>query len=100
LFSEPFATPIEFFLSLPNTSVDYEMSSTSKRSNGTGISRDDLQRHAYARSILGEDLFKKVATSKILVVGAGGIGCELLKNLVLVGFGDIEIVNIKIRNRQ
>ena len=32
--------------------------------------------------------------SKILVVGAGGIGCELLKNLVLTGFKDIEVVSM------
>ena len=27
------------------------------------------------------------------MVGAGGIGCELLKNLVLTGFKDIEVVS-------
>lgn len=35
----------------------------------------------------------KINASKILVVGAGGIGCEILKNLVLCGFKDIEIVS-------
>jgi len=30
---------------------------------------------------------------KLLVVGAGGIGCELLKNLVLTGFSQIEVVS-------
>lgn len=28
------------------------------------------------------------------MVGAGGIGCELLKNLVLNGFGEIHIVDL------
>lgn len=28
------------------------------------------------------------------MVGAGGIGCELLKNLVLSGFGEIHIVDL------
>lgn len=28
------------------------------------------------------------------MVGAGGIGCELLKNLLLSGFGEIHIVDL------
>lgn len=30
----------------------------------------------------------------MLLVGAGGIGCELLKNLALTGFGEIHIVDL------
>ncbi|XP_053662622.1 SUMO-activating enzyme subunit 2 [Anopheles marshallii] len=39
-------------------------------------------------------LQKKITDSKVLVVGAGGIGCEVLKNLVLTGFQDIEIIDL------
>ena len=44
--------------------------------------------------VFDSELGTKVNTSKILVVGAGGIGCELLKNLVLTGFKDITVVSI------
>lgn len=30
----------------------------------------------------------------MLLVGAGGIGCELLKNLLLSGFGTIHIIDL------
>uniref|UniRef100_A0A1A9X0H2 SUMO-activating enzyme subunit n=1 Tax=Glossina brevipalpis TaxID=37001 RepID=A0A1A9X0H2_9MUSC len=39
-------------------------------------------------------LQEKIKNSKLLVVGAGGIGCEILKNLVLSGFPDIEIIDL------
>lgn len=43
--------------------------------------------------VIEPSLREKINQSKILVVGAGGIGCELLKNLVMSGFSDIEIVS-------
>lgn len=43
---------------------------------------------------LGEDLAGLVGKARVLVVGTGGIGCELLKNLVLTGFRDIVAVSV------
>jgi len=40
------------------------------------------------------NLDNALKSSKILVVGAGGIGCELLKNLVLSGFNDIVVIDL------
>ncbi|EMR11277.1 hypothetical protein PNEG_00306 [Pneumocystis murina B123] len=41
-----------------------------------------------------EDLISKTSSSKVLLVGAGGIGCELLKNLLLSGFCEIHIIDL------
>lgn len=63
-------------------------------------------RYAHTVAFLGgEELFEKVRTCRILVVGAGGIGCELLKNLVLVGCEtlttvDLDTIDVSNLNRQ
>ncbi|KAG8748810.1 E1 ubiquitin-activating protein uba2 [Ceratobasidium sp. 423] len=53
-----------------------------------------MSRSTHARAILGDELHGKLSSAKTLVVGAGGIGCELLKNLVLSGFSEITLLDL------
>lgn len=41
-----------------------------------------------------EETAKLINSSKLLVVGAGGIGCELVKCLSLSGFTQITIIDL------
>ncbi|XP_065359505.1 SUMO-activating enzyme subunit 2 [Calliphora vicina] len=49
---------------------------------------------ASLNGVFPSTLQEKIKASKLLVVGAGGIGCEILKNLVLSGFPEIEIIDL------
>ncbi|GAA6042460.1 hypothetical protein JCM8097_008469 [Rhodosporidiobolus ruineniae] len=69
-----------------------------------------VDRYKHTRAILGQDVFDKVANAKLLIVGAGGIGCELIKNLVMTGYGtgpsgsltvlDLDTIDLSNLNRQ
>ncbi|KAN0084862.1 hypothetical protein V8E54_001329 [Elaphomyces granulatus] len=52
-----------------------------------------MTRDLFLRQSLGV-LHKRIRESRVLLVGAGGIGCELLKNLVLTGFKEIHIIDL------
>ena len=79
-------------------------------------------RNTHARAILGPNLHDRLPDVKVLMVGAGGIGCELrmflpfprnssftilppVKNVVLAGFGhitllDLDTIDLSNLNRQ
>ncbi|KAH8103415.1 hypothetical protein BXZ70DRAFT_1055295 [Cristinia sonorae] len=63
------------------------------------------RRSSHAEAILGPELSARLPQTKVLLVGAGGIGCELLKNIVLAGFGhitllDLDTIDLSNLNRQ
>jgi ubiquitin-activating enzyme E1 len=45
-------------------------------------------------NIFGNELQNKINNSDIFIVGAGAIGCELLKNLAMVGVGNITVTDM------
>lgn len=49
---------------------------------------------ACINGVFSENLQNAILQSKVLIVGAGGIGCEILKNLVMTGFANIEIIDL------
>lgn len=80
-------TPIKQYLyfdsleSLPDTKIYPRDESTTKPMN----TRYDSQ-----IAVFGSHFQKKVANSKVFLVGSGAIGCEMLKNWALVGLGSGE----------
>ncbi|KAG6008715.1 hypothetical protein E4U43_000101, partial [Claviceps pusilla] len=53
-----------------------------------------MERDRYNYQSLGPSLNSAVKQTRVLMVGAGGIGCELLKNIVLTGFAEAHIVDL------
>lgn len=53
-----------------------------------------MSKDTYLRKVLGAQRLLKIRAAKVLMVGAGGIGCELLKDLLLCGFGEIHVIDL------
>lgn len=45
------------------------------------------------KQIFSEEAASKISNSKILLVGCGGIGCELVKNIIKLGFKHLVLVD-------
>jgi molybdopterin/thiamine biosynthesis adenylyltransferase len=45
------------------------------------------QRYDGLRIVLGQEMIDKLAHTRLFMVGAGAIGCELLKNYAMLGIG-------------
>jgi ubiquitin-like 1-activating enzyme E1 B len=43
---------------------------------------------------VGPEMTAKIQSCKILMVGSGGIGCELLKSLAMSGFRHVEVIDL------
>jgi ubiquitin-like 1-activating enzyme E1 B len=58
------------------------------------VEMSDQGRYRSLENNFGADHFSKIRSAKILCVGAGGIGCEVLKNLVLSGVGAVDLIDL------
>ena len=62
------------------------------------------------KACIGTDLFEEIKDCKVFMVGAGAIGCELLKNYAMLGLGtgkeggiivtDPDVIEVSNLNRQ
>ncbi|CAK7901827.1 ubiquitin-activating enzyme E1-like [[Candida] anglica] len=53
-----------------------------------------MARNTYLTKVLGTERYQELQNTTVVMIGAGGIGCELLKNLILSGYGCIHIVDL------
>lgn len=59
------------------------------------IIADDIDKRYSAQvRIFGNTIQRKLAESKVFIVGSGAIGCEHLKNFAMMGFGNIVITDM------
>lgn len=60
----------------------------------TSFAENMADRYATLKFLYGEEGFTQISSAKLLVVGAGGIGCEILKNLALAGFRHVDLIDL------
>ena len=53
-----------------------------------------MTRGTYAAAILGPDLYSRLPNTRVLLVGAGGIGCELCESPLSHDRDDVPVDNV------
>lgn len=66
-----------------------DTTTSSKPELSTSLSSQILQ-----QSFGDKELVRRIKASRVLLVGAGGIGCEVIKGLLLSGFENITIIDL------
>lgn len=55
---------------------------------------ENAERYSSLEQIFDKSFIQSVHSTKVLLIGAGGIGCEVLKNLVMSGFKTITVLDL------
>ena len=61
-------------------------SSETKSTFSATLSKDEISLNAGIICTLGMETYRRIRGAKVLLVGSGGIGCELIKNMSMMGF--------------
>lgn len=63
------------------------MDDQEKKELAEETNEDGNERYIGIKQCLGDDLFESIKDCKLFLIGAGAIGCELLKNYAMLGIG-------------
>ncbi|EFC41980.1 predicted protein [Naegleria gruberi] len=85
--------PLSFVI---NSSASDE-NSEEKNTTTSATSENEMERKRYDRQMraIGKEAMTQIGSARILVIGCGGLGVEIVKNLMLMGFKSITVFDNK-----